>query len=619
MSDITLSSGIRQNLLSLQQTSTDLTTTQEALSTGKKVNTAFDNPAAYFTSQSLTNRANDLSALLDQIGQAQQTLDAANNGLTSLTSLLQSALSTAQQAQQAAAGTVNYSAITGGTAIAADTTQVQGTTSVGSAIGATTLSTQSTANVNGTAIADLVALGAAANGDTLTFKLGTGATVTATFNNAATDTTTNTFKDAAGLISVLNTGTGGSGNLSGQAVAATDGSGGVTVTSNDLVNNFAAVGGIGVGTDVPALDVSNTNLSLGSALTVSDGTHNSTLYSVAGNASAANGTFSNAATLVSALNNAATATHSYITASAVGAGSGFLQLANSAGSVTVSGAIGAALGFSGTADNNYNATLAGLGSGSTLTVQVGSNAAHTLTFGTGAGQISTKAELTSALSAFTDVTGGYNGSNDLLLTPTSTSPITIGGTPATVTGLGLSLGITTPTATVVTPSSTRATLQTNYNSLLTQIDQLASDSSYNGVNLLNGDNLQVTFNETGTSSLTIAGVNDKSAGLGLNALNSNEFQDNNSINNVIGGINNAITTIRAQTQTFGSNASTISTRQTFETNMINTLQTGSSNLVLADQNQESANLLTLQTQQQLEISALSIANQANQSVLKLFP
>jgi flagellin len=75
----------------------------------------------------------------------------------------------------------------------------------------------------------------------------------------------------------------------------------------------------------------------------------------------------------------------------------------------------------------------------------------------------------------------------------------------------------------------------------------------------------------------------------------------------------------AQTETFGTNSSTIQTRQDLEKNMINTLQTGASNLVLADQNQESANLLTLQTQQQLEISALSIANQANQSVLKLFP
>ena len=101
-SSITLSASIRQNLLSLQNTAANLTTTQEHLSTGQKVNTAFDNPTSYFQSQSLNNRANDLSALLDQIGQAQQTLDAANNGLTSLTSLLQQALSTAQQAQSAA-------------------------------------------------------------------------------------------------------------------------------------------------------------------------------------------------------------------------------------------------------------------------------------------------------------------------------------------------------------------------------------------------------------------------------------------------------------------------------------------------------------------------------------
>ena len=80
----------------------------------------------------------------------------------------------------------------------------------------------------------------------------------------------------------------------------------------------------------------------------------------------------------------------------------------------------------------------------------------------------------------------------------------------------------------------------------------------------------------------------------------------------------AIGTVRAQTETFGTNSSTIQTRQDFEKNMINTLQTGADNLVLADQNQESANLLTLQTRQQLEVSALSIANQANQSVLKLF-
>jgi hypothetical protein len=101
MSAITLSQGIRQNLLSLQDTAANLTTTQEHLATGKKINTAFDNPTSYFQSQSLNNRANDLSALLDQIGQGAQTLEAANNGLTSLTSLLEQALSAVQQAQQA--------------------------------------------------------------------------------------------------------------------------------------------------------------------------------------------------------------------------------------------------------------------------------------------------------------------------------------------------------------------------------------------------------------------------------------------------------------------------------------------------------------------------------------
>src|SRR5277367_3043200 len=145
MSDITLTSGIRQNLLSLQQTSADLSTTQEQLATGKKVNTAFDNPQSYFTSQSLTNRANDLSALLDQIGQAQQTLNAANDGLTGLTSLLEQALSTAQQAQQSTTGSVNYSApgLTG-TAIAADTTQSVSANTFASAVSGATASTQST-------------------------------------------------------------------------------------------------------------------------------------------------------------------------------------------------------------------------------------------------------------------------------------------------------------------------------------------------------------------------------------------------------------------------------------------------------------------------------------------
>jgi flagellin-like hook-associated protein FlgL len=88
MSDIVLSAAIRQNLLSLQSAAHLMSLTLSRLATGKKVNTALDNPANFFTSQSLNNRAGDLNALLDSIGQAQQTLDAADKGLSSLTKLV---------------------------------------------------------------------------------------------------------------------------------------------------------------------------------------------------------------------------------------------------------------------------------------------------------------------------------------------------------------------------------------------------------------------------------------------------------------------------------------------------------------------------------------------------
>src|SRR5262245_5355984 len=105
--NITLSAGVRQNLLSLQSTAQLMSLTQNRLATGKKVNTALDNPANFFTSSALNNRAGDLNALLDSIGQAQQTLDAADKGLTSLTKLVESAKSIAKQARQSAQPTSN--------------------------------------------------------------------------------------------------------------------------------------------------------------------------------------------------------------------------------------------------------------------------------------------------------------------------------------------------------------------------------------------------------------------------------------------------------------------------------------------------------------------------------
>jgi flagellin len=103
--DIVLSSGIRANLLSLQNTASLISTTQEKLSTGLKVNSALDNPIAYFTASSLNANAGNLGNLLDAVSNAVQTVQAANNGITSITKLVQSAQALVQQAQQSAAST----------------------------------------------------------------------------------------------------------------------------------------------------------------------------------------------------------------------------------------------------------------------------------------------------------------------------------------------------------------------------------------------------------------------------------------------------------------------------------------------------------------------------------
>src|SRR5664279_3162341 len=120
MSGIVLSASVRQNLLSLQSTADLLSTTQNRLATGKKVNTALDNPTNYFTAQGLDNRANDISSLLDGIGNGVQVLQAANTGITSLQKLVDTAKSIANQVLQTTVGyapksTATSTAALGGT------------------------------------------------------------------------------------------------------------------------------------------------------------------------------------------------------------------------------------------------------------------------------------------------------------------------------------------------------------------------------------------------------------------------------------------------------------------------------------------------------------------------
>jgi flagellin-like hook-associated protein FlgL len=392
MSGIVLSASVRQNLLSLQSTAELLATTQNRLATGKKVNTALDNPTNFFTAQGLDNRANDISNLLDGIGNGVQVLQAANTGLTSLQKLVDTAKSIANQVLQT---TVGY-------------------------------------------------------------------------------------------------------------------------TSRSTAVSAANAGAI------------DTNLLGGTGIVAAD-------------------------------------------------------------------------------------TL--------LIAATGGGTATSITFGTGAGQVSTLTQLNAALAANNLQASIDNATGKISITTTNdAASSTIGAITGTAAGVGKAFNAVTISSPVADAASQaiRSNLVSQYNNILAQITTTAQDSSFNGINLLNGDVLKLTFNETGKSTLNITGVTYNATGLGLSTLVSGtDFLDNNSANKALTALSAASTTLRTEASTLGSNLSIVQIRQDFSKNLINVLQTGSSNLTLADTNEEAANSQALSTRQSIAVSALALSNQAQQSVLQL--
>ena len=162
-SNITLSASVRSNLLSLQNTASLLDTTQTRLATGNKVNSALDNPTNYFTASSLNSRASDLGNLLDGVSNAIQTIQAANDGITSIQKLVNSAKATANQAQQLSEGSVTTVATRGTvTAGSFSTTDVSSTGSPATA-GAITANAYSAVDLSST---NTLAFTIKANGQT---------------------------------------------------------------------------------------------------------------------------------------------------------------------------------------------------------------------------------------------------------------------------------------------------------------------------------------------------------------------------------------------------------------------------------------------------------------------
>ena len=260
--------------------------------------------------------------------------------------------------------------------------------------------------------------------------------------------------------------------------------------------------------------------------------------------------------------------------------------------------------------------------GETLTIgaTTSSTTATNITFGTGAGQISTLNALNTALAANNlqasiSTTGAVN-----IVTSNDAASSTIGTIGGTAAAASQAFNALTAAAPVADPTSqaTRSNLVAQYNNVLAQINTTSQDSSFNGINLLNGDTLKLTFNETGKSTLSITGVTFNTAGLSLSTLTAGtDFLDNNSANITLTALTSASTTLRGEASSLGSNLSIVQIRQDFNKNLINVLQTGSSNLTLADTNQEAANSQALSTRQSIAVSALALANQSQQSVLQL--
>ena len=179
-------------------------------------------------------------------------------------------------------------------------------------------------------------------------------------------------------------------------------------------------------------------------------------------------------------------------------------------------------------------------------------------------------------------------------------------------------GLTIAADVKATQPNDRTSAQDQYNEILNQIDMLAKDSGYKGVNLLQAENLTVNFNEDRTSSLLVQGKNADVEGLKLPAGEDWDNADNVALNEALNLVDDAINTLRNWAAEFGNNYAILQSRETFTENLVNVLTEGADKLTLADMNEESANMLALQTRQQLAINSLSLASQAAPSVLQLF-
>jgi flagellin-like hook-associated protein FlgL len=604
MSDLSLSKAVRSNLLSLQSTASSMAKTQTRLATGLKVNTALDNPTNFFTAASLNGRAGDMSNLLDAMSSGIKTIEAADNGLKSITKTVESMQSTLRQARQDksfksqsfivdanAAGLLEFSG--GSVGVPAVGVSLGSAAPVQAEVtGSAPFTVPGDGSVSFTFSPDTTLF---AGGDKFSFQLTqTGGAGTVNWPVEIDDWLVslyggdNKIDDINEMTSLLN------GTLAayGYATTVTNDGTDITIASTAGPGSNLVIGP--VNGDVDGGGNINTTFGIApqtgnpsSPITISNGTNTATINLDGTNAP-----------------NAATA-QSYIQAQLTAQG---------VTGITV-GESGGVLSLQGLANGSNSITVGGAGASRVFGSSPG------VTAGAEAGSYSVD-HLVQSINSETGLKGKVRASNDagkLRIENLSTTDLGI-------SGLGTDGEIDGSSGTAeIGGNDVRKNLVKQFNNLRDQLDKFADDASFNGINLLRGDKLKLTFNETGTSTIDIQAEDESgqptsvnTAALGIEAAANADFDSDASLDTMLDTLKGALDDLRSQSSTFGSNLSVVENRNDFTKSMINTLETGAANLTLADTNQEAANLLALQTRQQLSSSALSMASQADQAVLRLF-
>lgn len=633
--NINLTASMRTNLLSLQQISKLQDRTQLRLSTGLKVNSAIDNPSSYYTAQSLNNRADDLSALLDSMGQGIQTIKAASEGIETAEDLVTQMKAIAEQ--------VN----TSGTYVPDKEYFIKEVGENGAVV--------STAEELRQAIADnketICVYGKIDLGDISTtgglslqenqklvgveyfgnFKDGKG------FSSISAHSSKNkTFINITQnncLVSDLNLNYEDTGNTGGYHILSISGNG---ITAQ--IQNLDIIGNLANTTDKGAIAVSNNaicNISKNININLSGNRAHGIFIRNNGTVNIKSKSITNIYTnntigmgIKTNNSNLNIAKDSYVNIKALGIAAlgidnvGQIKI-NIEGKLQIETKNQPGIAsYQSTTNNSYIflASTASIYLENTTGIYNGKSDGTTSNII----EIASGAKLAFEKNGSTkwyEVKENYKDEN----TSATYHGITADNVETTL-NVAQTSSWQTPADIIAEQEKEEAdkaeaekksyeTYQKQFNNALSQYDMLINDSAYKGINLLKEDTLKVNFNEDKSAHLLIQGVDMTSEGIGLLSA---VWNTNKDVQTSLEQVLSAQKKLRSAATKLGNCYSIVSERQNFTENLINVLTEGADKLTLADMNEEAANMLVLQTQQQLAINSLSLASQASQKVLRLF-